>query len=1013
MKTTNIFYRAMCLVLMALCSVCGFAQSEFEVLRPDIHAQQFLSAVSTDVALHTGQLSVNIPLVNLPGKGIDIPVSLSFNGGNVSHNTEASSVGLGWSLLAGGVITSIVDGDNDLDMTSRDEAPWQYQADYIRNKHAEAFASPSIGSNIMSGALNQINALGNPDSYYYSFLGYSGEIDLSLDHNDVRKCVLYPDTDFKLVKTTDGFKVTDIHGIQYYFEDVATGTRSNLNIVKNSWFLSRIITPQGGTVTFTYEDEDYIDLRNEHDNMYFNRIYTKRITRIDSDYGYVVFNGVSRGDLPGTKRITSIEQFDADGNLLKGYTLNMSTYFDNTNKASTNHYNTRMGLTSIQEYGSDRTTLPATTFDYLYAFNRSKNTYRSYSAYGINPRGSWASCPGWLTGVDRNISGNPACWLSNPNSPMEYINGYTTVYDDYDDTVDDYFVLSRIIHPTGATESFSYGKHDYSMIGSSNEIVTSSGESVSGRRLQSRTVTDHLGNLQITNYVYKRHSQDYNAPSDTLSSGVLVIPSVHTTMMYRPVSAGAGGQDRFEAFPYTTDKPQNNLTGSPVCYTEVEEYLFTPPSTILERTIHYFDRTVVYPGTNYIYVTDDFIFGDDSGLLVTLQNTFYGTLDSYPAGLESYSTMHCSYLNFPMGPLHYPSNISGKVKKRIHLDSYGRIVRKEENNYSIQTNNVRYAYTVCRFNESPSPSTYPQQYRYLVNASTCPIQYSRLNKRIITDYLSSEGGVPIDSVCTIHEYTYDGNRIRIEQQTSDNGTIIRKENIYPDNVSFDTSTSLSSQAAALKRLVTDNIISTPIQTVVKRNGIYTDGTFRTHKIVNSRVVTDSVFLLRTGAAAYSVTTGVNSSGKLIRHGNFDFEQCYPYYDSSLNPLSADFRTQADATIYRGYDNRYIVAVINGCSYSQLQANTTLKQQLALLETFNINTESGRNALKTCNATIRSALPAGMTIVTYTWNPDRGITSETDALGDTTYFEYDSFGRLATVRNADWQVEESHDYHFKQ
>ena len=70
-------------------------------------------------------------------------------------------------------------------------------------------------------------------------------------------------------------------------------------------------------------------------------------------------------------------------------------------------------------------------------------------------------------------------------------------------------------------------------------------------------------------------------------------------------------------------------------------------------------------------------------------------------------------------------------------------------------------------------------------------------------------------------------------------------------------------------------------------------------------------------------------------------------------------------------------------------------------------------MKACNAAIRSALPAGMTAVTYTWDPDRGITSETDASGNTTYFEYDSFGRLTAVRNADWQVEESHEYHFKQ
>ena len=317
------------------------------------------------------------------------------------------------------------------------------------------------------------------------------------------------------------------------------------------------------------------------------------------------------------------------------------------------------------------------------------------------------------------------------------------------------------------------------------------------------------------------------------------------------------------------------------------------------------------------------------------------------------------------------------------------------------------------FNDSPSTSTYPQQYRYLVNASACPIQYSRLSKSTVTDYLSSGDGTPTDSVCTVHEYTYDGSRILTEQHTMDDGTVIRRENTYPDNVPFDTGTSLSPQAEALKQLVTDNITGVPVQTVEKRNGIYTGGSFRTYRKVDGRTVTDSVFSLRTGAATGSVTTRVNSSGRLERHGNFLFGQQYTDYDSALNPVGFRFRTQPDVAVYRGYGGRYIVAVINGCTYSQLQANTTLKQQLALLETLSPDTESGRNALKSCNSAIRSALSDGMTIVTYTWDPDCGITSETDAAGVTTYYGYDHFRRLSSLRNGDWQLKETHDYHFKQ
>ena len=1006
MKTTNIFYRALCLVLMALCSVCGFAQTAYEVHRPGIHAQQFLSSASTGTGLHTGQLTVDIPLFNLPGKGIDIPVALKFSAADVNNSTEASSVGLGWSLMAGGVITSIVNGADDLSETSRSDVPWLYQADYIESKYHEERTSPYSG--IMDNALQLAGVKGQPDSYHYSFMGYSGDIDLSLDINDVRVCKLYPDTDFKLSETADGYTITDTEGIVYHFEAEATRSRYNANTITNSWFLSRITTPQGGTVTFSYEAESYIDLRNEFDAQYHSTINTKRLTRITSDYGSLVFNSEARGDLPGTEHISSIEQLDAEGNLIKGYKLNMGVSFENGNKADTRHYNTRMGLSSLQEYGSDRTLLPPTSFTYSYSFSRSKNTYNRYILPdGNNKRGSWAALPGFYTAVDRNHSGGPACWTSNPGSPLEYLNGYYGITDDYDGTVDDYFCLTQIVHPTGGYESFTYEKHDYSRVGSGNETVIP-GSSVTGRRLKRHTRYDYLNNVEYTDYIYRLHSDDYTVASNALSSGVLVNPSIHTSVMYEFVNDDPNGNNRFVAVPYTTPKPQNSWQGVPVCYTEVEEVHSDVMNTILGRKIHYFDRVTAQPGTNFIYVNYDWGY---EGPLITLQNTFYGTLNGYPESVSEYNTTYSTYMNYPLGDFFYPSSTTGKIRKLVSLNGYGEVVSKEEHEYIHGEAAHLYGYTVCRFDDSPSSTTNPRHYRFLLNRNIHSIVYSRLQRSTMTEYL--HGGTGTDSIRTVHEYAYNGNRVLYEQQTTDNGTVMRREHVYPDMVPFDTNTSFSSQASALYRLVAGNAIGTPVQTLEKRNGIYTGGTYRTYGHHASTALVDSVFILRPGPSMGSVTTRVNSSGQVVRHGNFDFDHGFTNYTNAHHPQGYRFRTKPGAAVYRGYSDRCIVAVIEGCTYSQLQANTALKQQLALLETFNTGTESGRNALKACNTAIRSALPAGMMAVTYTWDPDRGITSETDASGDTTYFEYDSFGRLAAVRNTDWQVEENHEYHFKQ
>jgi YD repeat-containing protein len=52
------------------------------------------------------------------------------------------------------------------------------------------------------------------------------------------------------------------------------------------------------------------------------------------------------------------------------------------------------------------------------------------------------------------------------------------------------------------------------------------------------------------------------------------------------------------------------------------------------------------------------------------------------------------------------------------------------------------------------------------------------------------------------------------------------------------------------------------------------------------------------------------------------------------------------------------------------------------------------------------------VTTYTYDYDAGITSITDPIGDTSYYEYDNLHRLKKVVDAQGNVISEHDYNFK-
>jgi YD repeat-containing protein len=62
--------------------------------------------------------------------------------------------------------------------------------------------------------------------------------------------------------------------------------------------------------------------------------------------------------------------------------------------------------------------------------------------------------------------------------------------------------------------------------------------------------------------------------------------------------------------------------------------------------------------------------------------------------------------------------------------------------------------------------------------------------------------------------------------------------------------------------------------------------------------------------------------------------------------------------------------------------------------------------------LRDGLPNAL-ITTYKYSPLIGMTSQTDPNGVTTYYEYDSFGRLKCIKNDDHQIIKTFEYNYKQ
>lgn len=270
------------------------------------NAASFSKYGDIPVNYHTGTTNISVPIFEITEGNLSLPISLSYHSGGIRVDEMSSWVGLGWSLNAGGVISRSVQGGldegNSKSGARSDKAGWGWYRDKGAPSQIDDFASNcqyQSGTDPISGSpltesINQTYppngtacydyhydaARGlidsEPDIFSFNIGGYSGKFYF----DELQKPVLLPVQDIQIDVTYNSntrkfirWKITTANGVKYYFGVNPTGTDAIENTYAltsgwpsandnyystSSWYLYRIESANSRHwIELEYDSETY------------------------------------------------------------------------------------------------------------------------------------------------------------------------------------------------------------------------------------------------------------------------------------------------------------------------------------------------------------------------------------------------------------------------------------------------------------------------------------------------------------------------------------------------------------------------------------------------------------------------------------------------------------------------------------------------------------------------------------------------------------------------------------
>ena len=463
---------------------------------------QFTKYGNVDVSLYTGRPNISIPIYNLQGKEVSVPISLSYDASGIKVEQISTRVGLGWNVNVGGTVTRNVNGEVDVsafapgtETSSFDN----YMNDFIDMARTENL-NPGTHLRPWSVITNYITFLDRyasgkytdtkPDTYSFNLNGHSGSF--YIDRAGKPICINDPSIKIEVISSSPyyGWKFTMADGSIYHVDKPEVTNYENTTAQKvinyaSAWHLTKIESPNKvDVITFHYNDTPWTKKQRFTENKSIKEVpqssgtlqqvcsgsvtqdlfsSSYKINQVELSYislnndeQRVLFtSGANREDLEGTKKLESIHVTHKSGISPKKVTFEQSYLTSGVENGFEAETGKRLKLNKVifQETNSGGGSLVLTGEKHEYSFTYYEDQplpfrhSKSQDFWGyFNGKPNTTLIPKYdytvppLAGADRSVS------IAHARSGS----------------------LKQITYPTGGTSEFTY---ESNMLGSHETLV--------------------------------------------------------------------------------------------------------------------------------------------------------------------------------------------------------------------------------------------------------------------------------------------------------------------------------------------------------------------------------------------------------------------------------------------------------------------------------------------------------------------------------------------------------------